>query len=112
MSEESKMSVDGLEAVARKVIRLAEHSLAQMNKGDSEYKEGIAAVREFRASLVQTKPQASESTSAEVLGKTCIDGGACHHWCDESPDKRCFRRKCCTHFSNYNGAWKYDEQLN
>lgn len=41
----------------------------------------------------------------EVLGKTCADGGTCHHHCKE----RCFRRECCTPFSGYAGPWTYEE---
>lgn len=39
----------------------------------------------------------------ESLGESCIDGGKCHHECKFS----CFRRECCSPFSDYKGPWKY-----
>lgn len=45
----------------------------------------------------------------EVLGKTCIDGGKCHHYCHKRIDGRCFRRDFCSPFSDYNGPWAYPE---
>lgn len=42
---------------------------------------------------------------AEVLGQTCIDGGVCHHQCQS----KCFRRECCSPFSDYEGPWKYSK---
>lgn len=43
--------------------------------------------------------------NTEVLGKTCIDGGKCHHACKE----RCFRRECCSPLSGYAGPWAYPD---
>ncbi len=48
----------------------------------------------------------SIETGGEILGERCIDGGKCHHLCSE----RCFRRECCTHFSDYVGEWVYEWQ--
>ncbi len=59
----------------------------------------------------------SEALPGEVLGKTCADGGTCHHRCDERALRpelnlqpgRCFRRECCAPFSDYSGPWAYDK---
>lgn len=40
----------------------------------------------------------------ELLGETCLDGGKCHHRCEQ----RCFRRECCSPFSTYSGPWAYE----
>jgi len=41
----------------------------------------------------------------EILGDRCIDGGTCHHDCKDL----CFRRECCSPFSDYVGPWSYQE---
>ena len=46
---------------------------------------------------------APQPQAAEVLGERCIDGGKCHHACKD----RCFRRECCSPFSDYTGPWEY-----
>jgi hypothetical protein len=59
----------------------------------------------------------SEALPGEVLGKTCADGGTCHHRCDERALRpelnlqpgRCFRREGCSPFSDYSGPWAYDK---
>jgi len=40
----------------------------------------------------------------EILGQSCIDGGTCHHGCED----RCFRRESCGPLSGYDGPWEYD----
>ena len=57
----------------------------------------------FADRLAALASQAEPVATAEVLGKTCIDGGKCHHSCES----RCFRRVCCEPFSNYSGPWRY-----
>lgn len=45
-------------------------------------------------------------TPNEILGQRCADGGKCHHSCTQ----RCFRRECCSPFSDYQGPWAYPAQ--
>lgn len=47
----------------------------------------------------------SELVGTEDIGHTCIDGGKCHHNCKDL----CFRRECCSPFSDYSGPWKYED---
>lgn len=61
-------------------------------------------LQRIRAALSQ-QAEPAPAQNVEVLGETCIDGGTCHHKCTT----RCFRRECCTHFSDYTGPWAYDE---
>lgn len=42
----------------------------------------------------------------EYLGAECIDGGTCHHKCEN----RCFRRECCAPLSGYTGIWAYEDK--
>lgn len=40
----------------------------------------------------------------EELGVTCIDGGKCHHSCEQL----CYRRRFCSPLGGYEGPWNYD----
>ncbi|QIW89252.1 hypothetical protein 8P_051 [Pseudomonas phage 8P] len=84
---------------------IAEHDALPKRSGHAPASraENEAVGKVFRAA--RAVAASAPAHSAEVLGKTCIDGGTCHHKCTT----RCFRRECCTHFSDYSGPWAYDK---
>ena len=82
----------------------------------SKKDEALKLALEYRPSMdtevlhswaADMKKAAQEALAAErpteILGEQCIDGGKCHHQCEN----KCFRRECCEPFSGYVGPWSY-----
>ncbi|MBB3017625.1 hypothetical protein FHR70_000665 [Microvirga lupini] len=73
---------------------------------DTDLGKSSPAINNLRRKTDYLLSASAEPTNVgdgEVLGERCIDGGTCHHDCKT----RCFRRECCTHFSDYTGPWAY-----
>lgn len=93
----------------REVVCMAIDLIQDIRQGtavERRLRELLAAAPSAPKADESATVQADESLPGEVLGQTCADGGRCHHGCE----RRCFRRECCTHFSDYTGPWEYSSQ--